>query len=89
MQTVVLIDGRFELLNSPDCVDVYDVRVLKKDGDGRVIPVHAIPLENPVNDREAGKLALSRLLDSGYLTQSEYFHFADIFLAAQPVSSGT
>jgi hypothetical protein len=33
---------------------------------------------------EAGRLALRKLLDSAYLTQSEYYHFLDIFLTAQP-----
>jgi hypothetical protein len=58
MQNVVLINGRFELLNSPDQIEVFDVRNLKKDADGRVIPLAVIKLDESLTDREAGRRAL-------------------------------
>jgi hypothetical protein len=57
MQNIVPINGRFELLNSPDRIDLFDVRNLKKDSDGRVIPLAVIPLDVPLTDRETGKRA--------------------------------
>jgi hypothetical protein len=84
MGKVVLINGRFELLNRPDRVDIFDIRNLQRDDDGRVHPIIAVPLNSPKTPLEAGKLSLRKLLDGGYLTQSEYYHFLDMFLAAQP-----
>jgi hypothetical protein len=46
-EKVVLIDGRFELLNSPEGIEVYDIRNLDRGGDGSVTPVAVIPLEAP------------------------------------------
>jgi hypothetical protein len=86
MENIVLIDGRFELLNRPDRIDVFDIRNLKKDRNGSVIPISVISLEQPINDRDAGKLALEKIRDEGHITQSEYFQFLDIFLAAQPIA---
>jgi hypothetical protein len=82
-QRIVLIDGRFELLNGPDRIEIFDIRNPQRDQDGEVNPVAAVSLDKPVTDREAGKLALLRLRVSNYLEQSEYFKFLDIFLAAQ------
>jgi hypothetical protein len=84
MGKIILINGRFELLNRPDRVDIFDIRNLKRDDAGRVNPVAAIPLEGPKSCLEAGKLALRKLRDSDYITQSEYYHFLDVFLAVQP-----
>lgn len=86
-QNVVLINGRFELLNSPHRIEVFDVRNLKKDGDGKVIPAAVIPLERPISERDAGKMALTWLRRSEYLSESEYLNFADIFLATHPLLS--
>lgn len=85
MQNIVLINGRFELLNSPDRIDLFDIKNMKKHGEGQVIPVAVIPLDTPLTEREAGKRALSWLVDSGYLTRSEFFQFKEIFLTAQPL----
>jgi MarR-like DNA-binding transcriptional regulator SgrR of sgrS sRNA len=43
MQTIVLINGRFEPLNSPDRIEVFDVRNLARGDDGRVIPLFHVP----------------------------------------------
>jgi len=83
--TIVLINGRFELLNSPSRIEVFDMRNLNKDGDGQVIPVAVIPLEGPINERDAGKMALTWLRRSEYLSESEYLNFSDIFLATHPL----
>lgn len=82
---VVLIDGRFEFINNPDKLELFDIRSLKKDEDGRPMPVHVVKLDAPKDAREAGKIALAALRDADYLTRSEYFHFLDVFLAAQSV----
>jgi hypothetical protein len=84
MGKIVLIDGRFELLNRPDRIDVFDIRNLQRDDTGRVRPVVSIPLDKPKTALEAGKLALQEIKDSGYLALSEYYHFLDLFLAVQP-----
>jgi hypothetical protein len=89
MGKVVLIDGRFELLNRPDRVDIFDIRNLQRDESGRVNPVVVIPLDKRISPLEAGKRALKALRDSEYLMQSEYFHFLDIFLTAQPEIEST
>ena len=84
MERIVLIDGRFELLNRPERLDVFDIRNLQRDSNGCVNPIVTIPLNNPITDLEAGKLALAWLRESKYLEQSEYFQFLEIFLASQP-----
>jgi len=84
MGKVVLINGRFELLNRPDRVDIFDIRNLQRDETGRVNPVIVIPLDSPKSHLEAGKIALKKLQETKYLTLSEYYHFLDIFLTAQP-----
>jgi hypothetical protein len=89
LERIVLIDGRFELLNRPDRIDVFDIRNLKKDKAGDVSPIAQIPLTTPANDRDAGKMALAWLRDEDYLTQSEYYHFLDILLATQPADNVT
>jgi hypothetical protein len=81
----VLINGRFELLNSPHRIEIFDMRNLKKDDRGKTIPVAVIPLEGPANDRDAGKMALTWLRRSEYLSESEYLNFSDIFLATHPL----
>jgi hypothetical protein len=82
-QNIVLINGRFEFLTHPDKLEIFDMWNLEKDGARRVIPIHTVTLNARVKDKEAGKLALAALRDSKYITQSEYFSFLDIFLAAQ------
>ena len=84
-QNIVLINGRFELLNSPHRIEVFDMRNLKKDSDGNLIPAAVIPLEAPITERNAGKMALTWLRRSEYLSESEYLNFADIFLATHPL----
>jgi hypothetical protein len=84
MGKIVLIDGRFELLNRPDRIDIFDIRNLKRDESGRVNPVVSIPLDKPKTALDAGKLALQTIRDNHYLSISEYYHFLDVLLAAQP-----
>ena len=83
-ERIVLINSRFELLNRPDRVDIYDIKNLKKDQSGRVNPVGFITLEVLATDLEAGRLALEWLRNSKYINQTEFFQFRDIFLAGQP-----
>src|SRR5262249_27264792 len=83
-EKVALIDGRFELLNSPERIEVYDIRNLDRGGDGSVTPV-AVILEAPITDRNAGKMALAWLRKAEYLTVSEHLRNADIFVAQCPV----
>lgn len=82
---IVLINGRFEFINNPDKLEMFDIRNLKKDEQGRVIPVQVVSLDSPKDPKEAGKILLAALRDAEYLTRSEYLHFLDIFLAAQSV----
>jgi hypothetical protein len=83
-ERIVLIDGRFELLNGRGRIDIFDIQNLRRDKNGNVNPVAFIALDMVVTDLEAGRLALEWLRDSKYLDQSEFFHFLDIFLAGQP-----
>lgn len=82
MQKIVLINGRFELLNSEDKVEVYDIRNLKKNNEGKVMPVEVVPVGSPLTDKDAGKLALTKLHEKNYISLSEYLTFLDIFLAS-------
>ena len=84
-QKIVLINGRFELLNSPHRIEIFDMRNLKKDATGKLISAAVIPLEAPISERDAGKVALTWLRRSEYLTESEYLNFSDIFLATHPL----
>jgi hypothetical protein len=80
-QRVVLIDGRFELLNCPDRIEVYDSR---EGRNSESQPVETIPLKGPVSDREAGRLALTWLLAYLHLSQSEYLNYLNLFLSDHP-----
>lgn len=82
MQKIVLINGRFELLNSDDKVEVYDVRNINKNDEGKAIPVEVVQVGSPLTDKNAGKLALTKLLEKNYISLSEYLTFLDIFLAS-------
>ncbi|HTK84007.1 MAG TPA: hypothetical protein VL625_02880 [Patescibacteria group bacterium] len=84
MQKVVLINGRFELLNGSVQIEIFDIKNLKRDDDGRVNSVASIKLAEAVSDLDAGRLALFFLRDSKYIDQTEYFYFLETFLANQP-----
>jgi hypothetical protein len=81
MQRVVLINSRFELLNSPERIDIFDMKDLRRDRKGQVNPILVIHLKEPQTDRDAGKLALRRLLESEKISLGEYLTHMDIFLA--------
>jgi hypothetical protein len=85
MASIVLVDGRFELLNRPDRIDVFDIRNLQKGADGKVRPIAVIALSKPESDREAGKTALQNLLEGSYITKGEYLQFLEAFLSTQSV----
>src|SRR5688572_27032341 len=87
-EKVILIHSRFALLNGPDRIEVYDIRNPKRASDGSVRPIAVIPLEAPIDDRDAGKRALAWLRRAEYLTLSEHLHYADIFLAQHKVLNG-
>ena len=81
MRKLVLIDGRFELLNGPDRIAVFDV---KKDGNGED-PVVLIGADAPKTDRDAGTLALETLANAGFLTPDEYSQYVNKYLASHPM----
>lgn len=87
MGEVVLIDGRFEVLNRPDRIDIYDITNLQKGEDGRVRPVGVVPLAQPRTHLEAGRIALYWLRDTKYLENYECLRYLEIFLANQPADA--
>lgn len=85
-KSLILIDGQYRVINSPDRLVIFDVRNPRTDEKGASVPVETIPLRGPVSSREAGRLALTWLLAYEHLTQTDYLRFLDIFLAAYPLA---
>jgi hypothetical protein len=82
MPRIVLIDGRFEVLNGPEKIEVYDMRNLNRDAEGRVQPVMVLPVPQTKSDKDAGKLALEKLQQAGHISTGQYLSFLETFLAS-------
>jgi hypothetical protein len=89
MERHVLIDGRFEALNHPDRIEVFDIRNPRRDEQGHAMPVRIIPTDMPQTGRAAGMTALAALRDDGIITPGEYLHYADVFLMTRSASDVT
>lgn len=86
MKRCVLIDKRFEVINYPDGIEVFDLRHPCKDENGQDVPVKVIPSDAPKINRVAVTTALAAMRDDGSITASEYYIYAEAFLVQ--MSSG-
>jgi hypothetical protein len=68
------------LLASPDRIGIFDVKNLRKDGDGRVTPIEIIFVEKPLTITTRVNLRQKALRIK--VTQSEYYNFLGTKLAA-------
>ena len=88
-KSYVLINSRFEAINLPDRLVLFDLKNAK--GGERVdgVDVDILPLDSPKADLDAGLLALAWLRDHQRISPGEYLHYADVFLASHPVQART
>jgi hypothetical protein len=71
-KSLVLIDGSYEVVNSPDRLVVFDIRNPRKDEKGSPVPVEIIPLRGPVQAPVSGAFSFHADSDSFFIRTGSF-----------------